>query len=196
MRSRLAWWINDYLFKLAQQSPHLVTDATPFDTNNSISPLDSITRRALELRWGAAERCLILSPDTFGAASAQARLSDADKTGMPVGENILTLGRQRGYVWIGDELTRRQAAGTRKTGSTFQTNGAVVIGDSTITIDAISGVLHDGDVLSTDSAGNSLVGVVDGTVAAQALRSTCTAAEPSGLWATTVVSIPRLPRVE
>ena len=167
----LAWYLNDFCFKMAQQSPNVIVSQTPFDGNN-LDDLQAITKKALELRWGTAERCLVLSPDTFAQASVNNRLSDADKTGLPVGENTLTLGRQRGYVWIGDEMTRRQGTGTRKTGANFKLDGAIAVGDDHITIDALTGVLLDGDLITTTTAyaQDKLIGIVKGDYDATATR--------------------------
>ena len=161
----LAMYVNNFMLEMALESPHIIDISGGNDgfDNDALKPIRMANSLALRRRWPSGGlRYLILSPDDYGDASTNSRLTDFDGTGRMVGEGVDTLGTQRGYNWIGDPLVPTPVSETRKTGATFLTSGAHTAGARSLTIDAIGGDLYAGDVLSV--ANNAQIANVVGVV--------------------------------
>ena len=160
----LGMHINRAVLRLYRQIPYAVSSATPFD-GNDLADLKAINVAAAKQWMPPVGRVMLLSPNTFGEGLANARLHDADKSGLPPGmglEGFVT----RGYSWVQDQQVPIHTVGT-KTGASFLTNGAVAKGARTITIDAVGGTLKDGDILRRHSD-SVVVGTVKVDLAANA----------------------------
>ena len=124
------------------------------------------------------DRIYLLGTRAYRSAATNAELRRADATGKAVGDRLRTFDTPEArYVLDQDvELSGGPNADetVRKAGATFLASGAVSVGDEEITIDAITGVLEDGDVLFAGTASvdpdtsddDDYIGVVQGTTAA------------------------------
>lgn len=162
----LGMFLNRSVLNLYRQVPYYVASATPFD-GDDLADLKAVNVAAAKQWMPSVGRAMLLSPNTFGESLANARLHDADKSGLPPGmglEGFVT----RGYSWVGDQQVPIHTKGT-KAGATFQTAGAVEEGARSIAIDAIVGTVNDGDILTRDSD-DAIIGAVKGDVAAQGVK--------------------------
>ena len=160
----LGRFLNREVCRLYKQIPYHVKSATPFD-GDDLADVVLIDEQAATQEMPMEQRRLILAQAAYARARSNARLKDADKTGMPPGMNDHAYFQSRGYSFFLDQQCEKHTKGT-KTGNTFQVNGAVAVGDKNITIDAITGTIADGDILLRASD-DAVIGAVKGAVAAQ-----------------------------
>ena len=162
----LARYLNREVCRLYRQIPYYVKGGGALFASDSLSHIASIDKQAALQEMPMNDRRLILAPGPFSAARTNARLMDADKTGIPPGMNDHAYFQSRGYRFFLDQQVQTHTTGDIADETDFKLNGAVAVGDRSITIDAIAHTLKDGDLIVT-STGGTAIGCVKGDHAAQ-----------------------------
>ena len=161
----LGRYLNQEVCRLYRQIPYYVKSSGLFGSDN-LATVAAIDKQAAIQEMPMGDRRLILAPGPFSTARTNARLMDADKTGIPPGMNDHAYFASRGYRFFLDQQVQTHTTGDIADENDFKLNGAVSVGDRSITIDAIAHTLKDGDLIIT-ATGGTAIGCVKGDHAAQ-----------------------------